>query len=354
MESFDRAIAADSSVSPTYLHAIALAFRLGGNAAGQRYLRAYLAQNPTDAEADAMRLAQRVTDPQSANSPETARLLDTASNDVLGYGSAALDAYPDSAQTAVRLVKLLSPSRRTQWASLADTNFERRRLSAQLLNRGRAREGLAIGHSQSWQEPLVALIGGFPPDSVHALLKRAYVAGCPQCFLPSLAEHGDTAAIGAMLRNLDSLVRFSKEPFFKAVAPYARQEIQGYVQLARHDSAEALRLLQTLPDSLCHACGHADLTIAQLLEAKGRDREALAALSTTGVANDTYTTLMLFERARVAERLGETAIAVDGYSQVAAQWAPADSVFQPYVTQSRAALKRLGGDNAPRIKLGTQ
>ncbi len=355
MALFDRAIAADSSVSPTYLHAIALAFRLGGNAAGQRYLRAYLAQNPTDAEADAMRLAQRVTDPQSANSPETAHLLDTASNDVLGYGSAALYAYPDSAQTAVHLVKLLSPSRRTQWTPLADTNFERRRLSAQLLNRGRAREGLALGRSESWQEPLVALIGGYPPDSARARFEHSIAGeGCAPCFLPYFAEHGDTAAMSGMLRDLDSLARFSKEPFFKTFAPYGRQEIQGYMQLARHDSAGALRLLQTLPDSTCHACGFSDLTVVQLLEAKGRDREAMDVLNTIGVDNNTFIVLMTFERARVAERLGEKAIAVDGYSHVADDWEFADSAFQPYVKASRDALKRLGGDNAPRIKLGAQ
>jgi hypothetical protein len=56
----------------------------------------------------------------------------------------------------------------------------------------------------------------------------------------------------------------------------------------------------------------------------------------------------------VAERLGEKEIAIDGYLHVTESWTPADSAFQPYVKASHEALKRLGGENAPRIKLGTQ
>ena len=58
VRSFDKAIALDSSFTPAYIHAIEMAFRYG-TANGRRYLAAYLAQNPTDVDAEGMRLAWR-------------------------------------------------------------------------------------------------------------------------------------------------------------------------------------------------------------------------------------------------------------------------------------------------------
>jgi serine/threonine-protein kinase len=357
MESFDRAIAVDSSASPVYLHAITLGFRLGGLPAGQRYLKAYLAQDPTDREADAMRLVARITDPRTAGSSETARMLDTASNDVLNFSSVAVYSYPDSAQTAVRLAKLVSPSRHSTYLVLGDTLVERRRVGSRLLERGRAREAFALSKAHGWQRGLYATVGGYPPDSMAAIAARIRSGDgddCVPCFLPYFAEHNDTALVLAVEKQFDSIVKVTKSPTLRGNAPYYRQLLQAFLQLARRDSAGALQLLLTLPDSLCHACGLSELPTAQLLEAKGRDREALALLNTMGVDNNIYVLLMTFERARVADRLGEKAIAIDGYLQVAESWAPGDSAFQPYVAASRAALKRLGGDNARRIKLGTQ
>ncbi len=149
-------------------------------------------------------------------------------------------------------------------------------------------------------------------------------------------------------------MRTLKDPAERVSMPFFRQLIQANLQLARRDSASALQLFQTLPDSLCHACGFGELPLAQLLEAKGRDREAMDVLDRNGVDNDLFVTLLIFERARVAERLGDRAVAVDSYLYVAEAWQFADSAFQPYVKASHEALKRLGGENAPRIKIGTQ
>ncbi len=355
MASFDRAIAADSSVSPVYLHAIALAFRLGGLEAGQRYLKAYLAQNPTDREADAMRVVARLTDPKTATSAETMRMLDTASNNVLTFGAAAMLGYPDSAQTGVRLASLLSPSRRSGWIVLSDTLRERRRLASQLLVRGRAREAFATSRAHGWQRPVYALVGGYPAESITAIRARLIAKNdCVPCWLDFFASRNDTTFLLEMTRQLEEYARSGKDPEFRQVAPFYRQLFLANLQLARRDSVDALRLLQTLPDSICHSCGYSDLTLAQLLEAKGRDREAMDVLDKNGVDNSTFVTLLIFERARVAERLGDRAVAVDSYLYIAEAWQFADSAFQPYVKASHEALKRLGGENAPRIKIGTQ
>jgi hypothetical protein len=47
------------------------------------------------------------------------------------------------------------------------------------------------------------------------------------------------------------------------------------------------------------------------------------------------------ERARIAERLGEVARAVEGYQYVAGMWRQADPELQPFVAEARQALGRL-------------
>jgi hypothetical protein len=49
-------------------------------------------------------------------------------------------------------------------------------------------------------------------------------------------------------------------------------------------------------------------------------------------------------RGRLQERLGRRDKAIDAYEYVAAVWARADSVLQPYVAEARAGLGRLGAE----------
>jgi uncharacterized protein (DUF1800 family) len=51
--------------------------------------------------------------------------------------------------------------------------------------------------------------------------------------------------------------------------------------------------------------------------------------------------LIAYERARVAERLGERAAAAADYQTVVSTWARADSVLHPVVTDAQRALTRL-------------
>ena len=356
LEPFDRAIALDSAFTPAYIHAIQLAFRLGGVQAGRRYLRAYLAQGPTDVEANAMRLAERLSDPARARSAETAAILDSANNGELLRANNALRAWADTEEAALRLIRLLSPTRRSNWSQEGDTAYQRQRLASGMLDRGHAREAFAYGPYHAWQQGAIALLGGYSPDSVRALASRIRRRGggdsCAMCFYNYWAARGDTAAIVGVGQRVDSALRADTSAAARRVRPFFAQLAQAYVLLARHDSAGALRAIEALPDSLCHQCGIWEITQAQLLEAKGRDREALALLSIVNVGEDAYSMSLTLERARVAERLGERAIAVDGYLQVAGMWQHGDSVFAPYVTESRAALKRLGGESARGLKVG--
>jgi len=54
--------------------------------------------------------------------------------------------------------------------------------------------------------------------------------------------------------------------------------------------------------------------------------------------------LWYLERARVAERLGERARAMEAYQYVVVAWRRADPELQPYAAEARAALQRLGAE----------
>src|SRR6266566_2415957 len=98
--------------------------------------------------------------------------------------------------------------------------------------------------------------------------------------------------------------------------------------------------------SLCPFCDDQRLISAQLLEARGREREAASMLDREiGRSPPSFwEPVWALERARVNERLGNRAKALAGYSFVAAVWIHADPELQPYVAEARAGLKRLGGE----------
>jgi len=50
------------------------------------------------------------------------------------------------------------------------------------------------------------------------------------------------------------------------------------------------------------------------------------------------------ERGRIAERLGDRAIAAQNYGFVVAVWGNADPELRPYVEEAHAALARLGAE----------
>ena len=127
---------------------------------------------------------------------------------------------------------------------------------------------------------------------------------------------------------------------------YAVSLAHAYLTLDRRDTVSALREFASLPDSLCHECGWSWLTRAQLLESEGRLAEAAAILDHTAVLNSTMGTLTEFERARLAEKLGDKARARDGYAFVAGMWQHGDPFFLQYASQARAGLKRLSGENS--------
>jgi hypothetical protein len=128
---------------------------------------------------------------------------------------------------------------------------------------------------------------------------------------------------------------------------YAAASLEGYVALARRDTTAALARFSAMPDSLCPFCWVPSLTRAQLLAAKGRDREAAALLNREVLAGaDARVNLWQLERGRVNERLGNRADALSAYRRVATMWRNADPELKPYAEEAQAAVERLAKEPA--------
>ncbi|HLB10729.1 MAG TPA: hypothetical protein VK617_14420, partial [Gemmatimonadaceae bacterium] len=346
VRSFDRAIALDSAFSPAYIHAIEMAFRYG-TANGRRYLAAYLAQNPTDVDAEGMRLASRLSDPALAGTPETREMLDTASADQLQHASNAVAEWGDSAQTLVRLQRLIVAGRHHRDAAFADTARTRRRLTFALASRGLGAE--AMKNKPTGELLLkLALFGAAPVALADSVVMEdiLHERTCVPCAVSFWGMRGDTARLQRIIHLGDSVARDPHAKVDRGRITFTLDLDRAYLTLARHDTTEALRQFLALPDSLCHACGWAMLTQAQLLESRGRNPEAAAILDELSVYNDLLGTLAELERGRIAEKLGDKPRARDAYSFVADIWQRGDPAFQVYVSEARAGLKRLNEESS--------
>jgi hypothetical protein len=344
VRSFDRAIALDSAFTPAYIHAIEMAFRYG-TPNGRRYLAAYLAQNPTDVDAEGMRLVSRLADPAQAQTAETQAILDTASVPQLQHAAAAMFEWGDSSEAILRVVRAMTASRHASDPA-ADTMQLRRRLVHALEARGHALEAIKM-HATNANLAQLAMMGAAPIAMADSVLSRDMLANrtCAPCVASLWGAVGDTLRLQHMIHMADSVTKSPHPPPGVGAAPFLVALANAYITLARHDTTRALDAFASLPDSLCHACGFGWLTQAQLLTARGRYAEAAALLDETGVFNDPLGTLVELDRGRVAEKLGDKPRARDAYAFVADIWQHGDPVFQQYVAEARAGLKRLSGES---------
>jgi hypothetical protein len=140
----------------------------------------------------------------------------------------------------------------------------------------------------------------------------------------------------------DSIARSAPSQVDRNIGSYNSQAAQAHLALMRHDTADAVRRLEALPDSLCPLCYFRRQTLAHLLSARQEDSKAAELLdrwlTELPVPSEVLWTL---ERARVAERMGDREKAVHNYQYVADVWRHADPELQPYVTEAREGLSRM-------------
>jgi len=353
---FDHAIAADSSYTPAYIHAVQLGYYLGGSAMGRRYAAAYLAQHPTDENADGVQLAYELSGP-NASSPAVQRMLDTASADALFWGVATLSYWSDSAETAVRLARLM-PGRHAVQAPYGDSAMQRVMLATTLAQRGHLRESFRVWRNGP-DVPWMGMVGALPADTVQAVVRQWLISataqvsgqGCVPCALPWFASRRDTSSMLATLLVLDRLTSGPHPVLPGNIGTYGHAWVRSLMQLARGDTAGSLRAQAALPDSLCSGCRtQVNPLLEQLLVQTGQYRAAEPLVNQWHLEPGIPFVLRELERARVAEQLGNRDQAVASYRRVAAAWANADSTLRPLVTEARTSVTRLGGDRSKPVR----
>jgi serine/threonine-protein kinase len=158
------------------------------------------------------------------------------------------------------------------------------------------------------------------------------------------AARRDTANLRRFLSLRTARVGNKPEARELNAAAYDTAITRVYVSLARGDTADAMRRLAVLPDSLCQgACGLDAITYATLLTEHGRAATAESLLNRRYEYH--YLTapavLQNLALARAAARAGDDQTAADQYERVVAAWANGDPEVQPAVAEARAALLRL-------------
>jgi len=367
VEAFDRAIALDSAFAPAYFHPVQLALERNDTSAARRYITGYLRLTANVSEGAGLRVVYQLLDRTQASSPELHATLDTASTNVLFDAWRTVQRWPDSAEAAIRLLRLLSAGHRGTGIS-ADTARTRYLLTTELLFRGHIRAARAMagaGFGVPFAE--LAALGVIPEDSAARAFNRwlrasneqsvvadpPWVARCYRSFLAAewWVRSRDTVALMSLLRRGDSVAR-SARSIPRLVDAWADTSLaRAALALARRDTAEALRRFLAFPDSLCAgfytslspSLAPLNMVRFDLLAATGRNRDAASLFDRQVTLPLTLSAVIrTLARARVAERLGDRAVALHAYQFVIAVWRNADPDLDPYVAEARAALNRLG------------
>jgi hypothetical protein len=341
LDAFDRSISLDSSIAPAYVHAIELAFTLDGEAKGRRYARSYLSHDPTGPDADGIALLERMLSRQAGDAARLDAMADSVSAKALFYAWLPIRRWPDSAETALRLLRSLERRPARADPGTVDSAQMRRNLSLELAYRGRMREAyLSQGNVPSRLVADLSLFGTIPADSAAAIFGRWQRAHLPQAynFMPWLATRGDTGALRALTTSAQA-GRTTGTRGQQRAAGYNALAAAAYLALARRDSSEALVRFLALPDTLCLGCYMDRYSTARLLAAAGRLPEAEALLS-----ERLYWTLtpaeiwILAEHGRVAARRGNARAAAESYSRVIRAWERGDPEVQHVVSGARQGL----------------
>jgi serine/threonine-protein kinase len=162
----------------------------------------------------------------------------------------------------------------------------------------------------------------------------------------------------AALRHAEELERMEAPATAGTISRDLAQAVRAHIFWSRGDTARALAALEAAPrevprqrlwTSPFFAEPQERFLLAELLEARGRDDEALAWYGTFGVPS-VYDVFHLapsyFRRAQIYERLGKLEEARHHYARFVELWQDADPELQPQVEAARRALQALTPDAA--------
>jgi len=365
LEAFRKAIALDPKFTPAYIHAVELAFALRGPSDGLRAAHDYIALQPGEAEGAGIRAVTSLGE-STGGSMRLRQTIDSLSLDGLYTMWQAIRRWPDSAETAVALIRSaaeMSPEAAAKRRGTDDWFGQeanrRLLLMLQLAYRGHLSDAYRnLEHEVAARARLfseLALLGGVPDSVASSVFRRWAVSG--ERFAPGmlawLAAHGDTASLAAVLRRNESRALQSTNAVELRDMRYRIAAGRAYQALAARDTTTALQLFVQLPDTLCLGCYVDRLTKGRLLAAAGRYQDAWTVLNERLWSLLTpIEVLFALERARVAERLGDRKSAIAGYSFVANIWTNADASLRGVAADARAAAARLSASLSRSVAAG--
>jgi tetratricopeptide (TPR) repeat protein len=366
LEAFDRAIALDPGFAPAYEHTVQLTIRLNRPDLARKYAAAYLGLDPSDVNAQSIRLAARMLDPERSYAPEIARMIDSVPTRVLlDAATDHLGWWADSGEAAIRLLRELTLRSATGADPWSDTLMYYQFLAGALAYRGHLHEAYAVDRRvlldpkapfKNLDDPFraLALLGAIPESVSARTYGQAlepgrwhishYFTDREQRGLPWWLGQRDTASLARFALRAEQQARMQASPRGKLQGRYLHAAATAYLVLARADSARALGLFQSIPDTLCivNDCFYEKLTEARLLTSQGQARQAGALLDRWVWSGEgPLFVLGVLEQARIAEGLGERDKATQSYQLVADVWRRADPQLQPFVVEARNALARL-------------
>jgi serine/threonine-protein kinase len=377
LEVFDQAIAVDPGFAPAYEHTVESAIRLRRPDLARKYAAAYLGLDSTGANAPATRLAALLLDSERSPSLEVARVIDSASIRTLisaaSFGPGGqLGWWADSGEAAIRLLRELITRTGDGAGVSTDSLMYRQFLADALAYRGHIHEAYATDRRllldpnasrfSNFMDPFLSLsLLGVIPDSLaatsfgHALETGKAWEVLPFNNRPARQLRGlpwwqarrDTLSLARFALRAEQEGRTQKSAIGKLRGRYLHAAAIAYLALARSDSVGALRLFQSIPDTLCivNICYYEKLVEARLLASEGRARQAGEVLDLwVWRAEGPLYVLAMLDRARIAESLGERVKAMQAYQFVVDVWRGADPQLQPFVVEARTALTRLGAE----------
>jgi tetratricopeptide (TPR) repeat protein len=349
LSAFARAIALDSAFALSYIHAWQLAAFLDDRLSARRYALGFLSLGPGRREAIAARTAIHILNRPPAS--EVGRLLDTLPMHAIAELVNAFVGTPDSEEVGVAVGRAFVAAPAQDRPEL-DRETREGLFASTLAYRGHLREAsrllarhpgvMALG---TYTE--LALLGLIPADTVDAVFERQLREG-PGSYLrlgfplPWWAVRRDTFRLKRYASLLGGREPAEDVPLLDR---YLHAASNAYLALVRGDTAEALTRFQALP-AKAGVVWYERLTLARMLAALGREREALDVLDREfpfGAYISARGTWAL-ERARLAEKLGQSDKARRWYGYVAQVWRHADPELLPVVAEAREALTRLTGE----------
>ena len=354
---FDHSIMLDSGFTPAYIHAIEIGLTQEGAKGGLRYANRYLALDPTDDEADGIRVLAMLLR-TGGISGGAAKILDTLSADALQTAWMITRHWPDSGEVAVRLLELRMKGRRSASAAIADPGVHRVMFVRELAYRGRLAAayealGTTIGPIEADSFGLLAAMGGVPADTAAAVLARL-LRDRSVWVTPALqwwATRRDTTRLLMALARAESELSRAGNAARHRDWTYRVAAAHAYLALAR-GSDDVLSRFQALPDTLCMGCYVDRLTKARLFDSLGMRADAEVALRERPHTMITPLEVVAAnERSAVAEKLGHYDLAARAYEFVARAWSSGDPTQRARATQAAAKAGQLAGDLPQRARL---